>query len=135
MWAGRSHRPHEIRRFKQVGRCDSHSVSSILRCEAIRWVSDDPFPGWIEVSFTDAHGHLWKVFDKPPVFGSSVELTADAPFPVTVELDCEILTVDRHPDQDLVTISTLTPWGVSTEDGRSEFIVFAGQLSQGEVTQ
>jgi hypothetical protein len=45
-------------------------VSPTLRCEAVRWVSDDPFPGWLEVTFTDAEGHLWKVFDKPAVFGS-----------------------------------------------------------------
>jgi hypothetical protein len=106
----------------------------MLRCEAVRWVSDDPFPGWLEVAFTDADGHLWKVFDKPPVFGSSVELKRDAPFPVAVELDCEILTVDWRSDQDVVTISTLTPWGVSTEDGRSAFTVFAWQLIQGVAT-
>lgn len=96
----------------------------MLRCEAVRWVSDDPIPGWLEVTFTDAAGQLWRVFDKPPVFGSSVELNRDSPFPVAVELDCEILTVDR----DVVTISTLTPWGVSTEEGRSEFAVFSRQL-------
>ncbi|MEV8375281.1 hypothetical protein AB0P21_21280 [Kribbella sp. NPDC056861] len=105
-------------------------MQSMLRCEAVRWVSDEPFPGWIEVTFTDADGQLWSVFDKPPVFDSSVELMRDAPFPVAAELTCEVLTVD----QDLVTISTLTPWGVSTDDGRSEFTVFASQLIQADAT-
>jgi hypothetical protein len=47
------------------------------------------------------------VFDKPLVFGSSVELDQDSPFPVPVELDRKILAVDG----DVVTISTLTPLG------------------------
>jgi len=94
-------------------------MRSTLRCTAIRWVNDEPFPGWVEVSFTDADGRSWSVFDKPPIFGASTELTPDAPYPVAVLLDCVILSVDA----DRVTISTLTPWGVSTEDGRSEFTV------------
>jgi hypothetical protein len=102
----------------------------MLRCEAVRWVSDDPIPGWLEVTFTDTDGHLWSVFDKPPIFGSSVDLDRDSPFPVAVELDCEILAVDG----DVVTISTLTPSGVSTEDGRSEFAVFAWQLIEDVAT-
>jgi hypothetical protein len=96
----------------------------MLRCEVIRRVSDDPFPGWIEVTFTDAEGHLWRIFDKPPIFGSTADLDRDSPLPVAVELDCEILAVDG----DVVTISTLKPWDVATEDGRSEFAVFAWQL-------
>ena len=75
--------------------------------------------------FTDAHGHRWSLFDKPPIFGSSIELTPDAPYPVATELDCTILTID----QNLATISTLTPWGVSTEDDISEFTVFTWQLT------
>ena len=82
------------------------------------------------MAFTDADGHLWRVFDKPPVFGCSVELDRDSTFPVAVELDCEILAVDG----DVVTISTLTPWGGSTEDGRSEFAVFARQLIEDVAT-
>jgi hypothetical protein len=82
------------------------------------------------VTFTDTDGRLWRVFDKPPVFGSSVELNRDSPLPVAVELDCEVLAVDG----DVVTISTLTPWGVSTEDARSEFAVFAEQLVEDDAT-
>jgi hypothetical protein len=91
-------------------------------------VSDEPFPGWVEVTFTDADGHVWSVFDKPPVFANTDNLTRDSPFPVPVELDCEILSID----QTLVTISTLTPWGVSTADGRSTFTVLAEQLRYGD---
>jgi hypothetical protein len=65
-----------------------------------------------------------RVFDKPPIFCRSLDLDRDSAFPVAVELACEILAVDG----DVVTISTLKPWDVSTEDGRSEFAVFAWQL-------
>ncbi len=84
------------------------------------------------MSFDDADGRTWTVFDKPPVFGCSVELTAEAPYPIPIELDCEILSVDRRTDQELVTISTLRPWSVETEDGRSEFTVYSRQLSPGD---
>jgi hypothetical protein len=104
-------------------------VHPILRCEAVRWVSDEPFPGWIEVTFTDVDGHLWSVFDKQPIFCRSLlDLDRNSRFPVAVELACKILAVEG----DVVTISTLTPWGVSTEDGRSEFTVFAWQLIEPE---
>ncbi|MFF1820843.1 hypothetical protein ACFVWG_26290 [Kribbella sp. NPDC058245] len=95
-------------------------------------MSDEPIPGWVEVTFTDADGHVWSVFDKPPVFANMDDLTRDSPFPVAVELDCEILSVDRRPDQTLVTISTITPWGVSADDGRSTFTVLAEQLRYGD---
>ncbi len=40
-----------------------------LRCEAIRWVDDEPRPGLVEVRFTDAHQQQWAFVGKWPVFG------------------------------------------------------------------
>ncbi|MEU0093115.1 hypothetical protein [Kribbella sp. NPDC006257] len=91
-------------------------------------MSDEPFPGWIEVTFTDADGHLWNLHDKPTIFGNSVALVREAAFPIAVELDCEILHVEQRSGQELITISTRAPWGVTTDDNRSEFIVFGWQL-------
>jgi hypothetical protein len=32
-----------------------------LRCEAVRWVNDEPFPGLVEVQFVDAAGRRWSL--------------------------------------------------------------------------
>jgi hypothetical protein len=42
-------------------------VHGIL-ASALRWISDEPQPGWIEVEFIDADGRRWLVHDKPPMF-------------------------------------------------------------------
>jgi hypothetical protein len=105
-------------------------VNPALKCQAVRWVSDEPFPGWIEVNFTDADGHLWRLFDKPPIF-TSADLTKNTPYPIDVELACTILSTSRRQDLELITISTLTPWSVTTEDDHSEFTVLPSQLLQG----
>jgi hypothetical protein len=39
-----------------------------VRATALRWVSDEPQPGWVEVEFIDADGRRWLVHDKPPIF-------------------------------------------------------------------
>jgi hypothetical protein len=100
-----------------------------VRCQAVRWVSDEPQPGWVEIHLVDADGAVWSLFDKPPVFGADDRLTPDATYPVEVELDCEI--VSRQVDAngpDLVITSTRRPWGVETETGRDEFQVAPSQL-------
>jgi hypothetical protein len=102
-----------------------HAHLSRLRCEVVRWVSDEPIPGWVEVAFTDAAGRRWSLFDKPPIFTDSPDLHRDTPLPFPIELDCEILPTEHPPG--LVTISPL--WETYFEDGRSEFIVHRSQLT------
>ena len=100
-----------------------------VRCQAVRWVSDEPQPGWVEVQLIDADGAVWSLFDKPPVFDADDRLTPDAAYPLEVELDCEI--VCRQADasgRDLITISTQRPWSVETETGRDQFRVALSQL-------
>ena len=60
-----------------------------VRANAVRWVSDEPFPGWVEVHLDLADGTLAKLFDKPPVFASDDRLRPDATYPVTLALACE----------------------------------------------
>src|SRR5688500_18444538 len=100
-----------------------------VRCQAVRWVSDEPQPGWVEVQLTDADGVVWSLFDKPPVFDAHDLLTPDAAYPLEGEMDCESLS--RAADasgRELVTISTQRPWGVETETGRDLFRVAPHQL-------
>jgi hypothetical protein len=99
-----------------------------VRCQAVRWVSDDPQPGVVEVQLTDADGAVWSFVEKFYVFDADDDVWFGAVYPFEVELGCEI--VSRHVDasgRDLVTIST-RPSYVETEAGRDLFTVTPSQL-------
>ncbi|HEY3557315.1 MAG TPA: hypothetical protein VGL05_07625 [Kribbella sp.] len=96
-----------------------------LRAHAVRWVSDEPMPGWVEVEFEDADGVRHVVSDKPPVFGGHEQLGPDAEYPIEVLVACEIVAVDAER----VRITTERPWGTSTADGRTEFVVHRHHLA------
>lgn len=92
----------------------------------MRWVSDDPVPGWVEVEFTDANGARRLLADKPPIFGGP-DLRPDTPYPVDVLVACEIL--DPADEDGRVFITTERPWGTSTAEGLTEFVVLADQVN------
>jgi hypothetical protein len=95
----------------------------------VRWVSDEPQPGWIEVQLTDADGTVWSFFDKPPIVDVHDRIRRDATYPLEVELACEIVSRQRDAKgRELLTISTRHPWGVEAEDGRDQFQVTPDQL-------
>ncbi|MFE1173842.1 hypothetical protein [Streptomyces sp. NPDC058773] len=98
-----------------------------LRCEAVRWVDDEPFPGIVEVQFVDATGHRWSLFDKTPVFWPAV-LTPEAVYPVQVTVACTILDGARQPAGDELVAVCLAPDGLTTPDGRDTFTVSRGRL-------
>ncbi|MFD6751679.1 MULTISPECIES: hypothetical protein [Streptomyces] len=89
-------------------------------------MSDDPFPGIIEVRFVDASGHRWSVIDKTAVF-TRAELTSGSVYPVEVTVACAILGTAGRPTDGIVTVS-LAPDGVTTPDGRDTFNVDSSQL-------
>jgi hypothetical protein len=91
-------------------------------CEAVRWVADEPQPGWIEVVLTDADGRTWRFFDKPPIFGSSESLTSASTFPVPVTIGVQIIQ-----DGDPAVVST-APDGVESEEGEHIFRVSPSAL-------
>ncbi|MFF4392542.1 MULTISPECIES: hypothetical protein [unclassified Streptomyces] len=100
-----------------------------LRCEAVRWVDDEPQPGLVEVRFTDAHHQQWAFIDKWPVFSGGDDLAPDSRYPVEVGILCDILTTSNTADtSDTVKIS-VTPWGIESLEGRVEFEVRADQLT------
>ncbi|MGW8359032.1 hypothetical protein ACWGK1_00425 [Streptomyces wedmorensis] len=99
-----------------------------LRCEAVRWVDDEPQPGLVEVRFTDAHHQRWAFIDKWPVF-SSEDLHPDSGYPLEAEILCDILASSNSSDTaDTVKIS-VAPWGLESLDGRIEFEVRADQVT------
>jgi hypothetical protein len=99
-----------------------------LRCEAVRWVDDEPQPGLVEVRFTDAHDQQRAFIDKWPVF-SGEDLHPDSSYPVEVRILCDVLATCSSSDMtDTVRIS-VAPWGLESLDGRIEFKVQADQLT------
>jgi hypothetical protein len=99
-----------------------------LRCEAVRWVDDEPFPGIVEVQFADAAGQRWSLIDKTAIFTRSAELAPSSDYPVEVTVACVPLgSADRLADDEPVTVS-LTPDGVTTPDGQDTFTVNRSQL-------
>jgi hypothetical protein len=54
----------------------------------VRWLSDEPIPGVVEVEFVDADGMRHILVDKAPIFGA--DLKPDTPYPVDVLVACEI---------------------------------------------
>ncbi len=99
-----------------------------VKCVVVRWVSDEPQPGWVEYQITDADGVTWSVFDKP-IHGGWEAMTPTANYPLPSSLDCEIVRTmtDAHGDA-LIVISTLNPHGLETADGRWEFRVRQSQI-------
>lgn len=63
---------------------------SWVRARAVRWISDEPIPGWVEVHLDLADGTIAALFDKPPIFESGNDLRASSPYPVTVALECAV---------------------------------------------
>jgi hypothetical protein len=99
-----------------------------LRCEAVRWVDDEPFPGIVEVQFVDAAGHRWSLIDKSSIFAQVAEPAPDSDYPVKVTVACEVQgDIESTAGGGVVTVST-SPDGVTTPDGRDTFAVHQSQL-------
>jgi hypothetical protein len=96
-----------------------------VRASAIRWVGDEPFPGLVEVTLTDADSRTWTFIDKAPVFDPAGDLGRSTRYPVEVKLACTVL----ETGEDRTTISTAQPWGIETVDHRSRFVVRSDQLT------
>ncbi|WP_125567382.1 hypothetical protein [Nocardioides baekrokdamisoli] len=89
-----------------------------VKAQVVRWISDEPQPGWVEVHLIDAHGVTHSLFDKPPIFESVATITSDAHYPIAAVLDCDIAP---GPTDDAVTVALRH--GVETSDGKHTFEV------------
>ncbi|MFE0045201.1 hypothetical protein [Streptomyces albireticuli] len=93
-------------------------------------MDDEPWPGLVEVQFTDAAERCWSLVDKAPIFAAMGELGPDSTYPVAVAVAvaCVVAEGQGLPENDgIVTVST-SPYGVTTPDGREEFTVRWDQL-------
>jgi hypothetical protein len=105
---------------------------SYIRVTARRWVSDEPFPGLVEVLLQDAWGKAWKFIDKAPMFDEFGVLDRQSIYPIQLEIACTVLGVRTTGGQDVVQISTADPWGLETVEGTYVFEVAADQIAQAE---
>lgn len=83
-----------------------------LRCSAVRWVADEPQPGTVEVTFTDADARLWSVIDKYPIFTTDVLGPASA-YPVAVAIRVRIIE-DAEPMVISIDVDGVEADGTST---------------------
>ena len=76
-------------------------VVAEVRARAVRWVSDEPQPGWVEVHLDLADGTVAKFFDKPPIF-TDRDLRPGDTYPVALTLTCTV--AEAAVDTTLVTL-------------------------------
>jgi hypothetical protein len=82
---------------------------AMLRYEVVRWVSDEPQPGRVEVRVADVDGRQWTFFDKPPIFEYEGRLASDAAYPQKACLACEVIGTVTWPDgREVLSASTST---------------------------
>lgn len=92
-----------------------------LRCQIVRWVSDEPQPGWVEAQVVDAGGRVWSFFDKPPIFSNKV-LGPGSGF-VPGAMRCRVLSEQGM----LLEVELLD---TASEDGTTRFLIWAPELEE-----
>jgi hypothetical protein len=95
-----------------------------IKVDIVKWLADEPIPGWVKAQFTDARGEVRVFFDKPDVF-TAEPVVRSTRFPVPGKLRCEI--VDRGADRDATSISVRT--FETDSDGQDLFEVRQDQIA------
>lgn len=90
----------------------------MVRCEAIRWVDDEPQPGLVEVVLTDADGRTWSLVDKAPIFDSAGVLRPDADYPISVLIACNVIERRTDGAGRKTAVIDLLPWASRTRSSR-----------------
>jgi hypothetical protein len=98
-----------------------------LRCQIVRWVSDEPQPGWVEARFTDALGKSWTLFDKSAIFAAD-HISADSTYPRDGVVRCE--TLRRSPGTGGIVIVRVVAIDSKADEGVREFDVEETQLTR-----
>lgn len=99
-----------------------------LEVQIVRFLGWDPQPGIVEFVLIDAEGQKHTFVDKIPIISEEL-LDEASEYPRPAHLACEVLTGSTDEfGQDRVRVTTLTPWGVESVAGLSEFVVLASQL-------
>jgi hypothetical protein len=99
-----------------------------VRCQIVRWVSDDPQPGVVACDLVDASGRSWTFVGKYYDF-TNEELTSQSAYPRSGYIACAIVARDGG-ERGLVEIDTDDEnlRGTESEEGCRLFRVAADQL-------
>lgn len=101
-------------------------MTASVAAVAVRWLSDEPFPGMVEVHLTDGSGKTWTFIDKSAMFDPDDVLRATSDYPVDLKLACTVLSRTTEG----VIVSTAEPWGLETIDGKWEFLMLPSQVEE-----
>jgi hypothetical protein len=99
-----------------------------IAVQILRFV-DSGYPGWVECELVDAAGRRHILKDKVPTFAIK-DLDANSKYPTPGFVACEV--VERYQNekgQELVRISTVTPYDIESIEGLSEFTVSASLVT------
>jgi hypothetical protein len=100
-----------------------------VRCELIRWVSDDPQQGWVEARLVDAEGVERSFLDKPVIFTVD-RVSPTSSFPIPAMIRCEVLGI-RHDGQGGEVLDVQLADGVESVEGTSRLRVRREQIVTG----
>ena len=101
----------------------------LLSVSIVEYV-DDAYPGWVKAVFNDSNGRGWSIEDKTVYFGSPELLDSNTIYPQTGQIECQIIA--EHLDKNnrvIFTIDIGAIYGLNAEDGKTQFDVFAQQVS------
>ena len=104
-----------------------------LRVRIVRYV-DAHQPGWVVCEFEDAEGFTHAVVDKVPILMRE-NLDQGSAYPKSGLMQCEV--IERWLDANGRGVARITidrPLSNETSEGKTEFVVYAAQLSTGAGT-
>lgn len=94
-----------------------------LRAVEGRWISDEPFPGSVEVDFLDAEGGRWTVADKAPIFvDDQCPWSADTGTPPDLVIGCHVGSAEDG--RAIVRLA----WNAEATTGETTFLVRRADL-------
>lgn len=95
---------------------------------AINRLVDPKFPGFVECAFVDASGTQIAIVEKLPVV-SNIDAWDNENVPIEGRIACELeASFIDDKGQEVARISTERPWGISSTNGETRFVVLTSTL-------
>jgi hypothetical protein len=86
-----------------------------VRAQVMRWLSDEPQPGIIEVQLVDVEGRPWLLRDKTAIFEHvGGLLTRETAYPVDVAIPCDVVEL-RRDLQNRQMVQIRLAWGLADD--------------------